>query len=595
MPDTVADTAAGPRADAAPASERFSRSQKAFTLAGALLGLMLAALDQTIVATAGPAIQADLRIAPEHYPWLTTAYLVASTMMVPVWGKLSDLLGRRAVLIAGIAVFLTGSFLCGAARTTLVLILCRAVQGLGSAALFTGSLAVVADLFPPRDRGKYQGLFGAVFGLSSVIGPLAGGFITDALGWHWVFFINLPVGALALALILLRMPPLKPEGLHGGKLDVVGAVALALAVVPLLLALSLGHGASAPRAGGFAWSSAPILGLFALSAVAGALFIWRERRAKEPLLDPSLFRLRAFTAGNAAVFTIGAVFLASVTFLPLFMVNVVGLSATHSGLTLTPLTLGVVAGNVLSGQLVSRMGRYKTLMVGSLLFLMGGFAVMAFTLTPDSSQAEVTVKMVLVGLGLGPSIPLYTVAVQNAVPPQRIGVATSATTFFRQLGMTVGVALLGTVFAGTLGRELTTRTEQATQGLPQDVRQELQASSPNGLGHALGGEGAPAGSRFQPEEVKAKLRQGFAEERRQASQSLHGTDEARAHAKLDANEARALSTVDRVERALKESFTRATMAVYRFAIFVALAALLVTLLLPEMPLRRGAPRQAVAE
>lgn len=583
MADTAADTA--PDSRAAPASERFSRSQKAFTLAGALLGLLLAALDQTIVATAGPTIQADLHIAPEHYPWLTTAYLVASTMMVPVWGKLSDLLGRRAVLVAGIAVFLTGSFLCGAARSTLVLILCRAVQGLGSAALFTGSLAVVADLFPPRDRGKYQGLFGAVFGLSSVIGPLAGGFITDSLGWHWVFFINLPVGALALALIFLRMPPLRPEGVHGGKLDVPGAAALAVGVVPLLLALSLGHGASS-RAGGFAWGSAPLLGLFALSAVGLGLFVWRERRAEEPLLDPSLFHLRAFSAGNAAVFLIGAVFLASVTFLPLFMVNVVGLSATHSGLTLTPLTLGVVAGNVLSGQLVSRLGRYKGLMVGALLFLMGGFAVMGFTLTPDSSQAEVTVKMVLVGLGLGPSIPLYTVAVQNAVPPQRIGVATSATTFFRQLGMTVGVAFLGTVFAGTLGRELHARTRQLTRGLPPDVQRELHASAPGGPG----GEGAPQGQKFQPEQVKAKLRDGFSEERRQA---LREGPEARA--RVDADEARALSTVDRMERALKESFTRATMAVYRVAILVALAALLVTLLLPELPLRRGAPRKAPAE
>ncbi|WP_208719181.1 MDR family MFS transporter [Corallococcus sicarius] len=591
MADTAAHTAdPGPIDVAAPASERFSRSQKAFTLSGALLGLLLAALDQTIVATAGPAIQADLHIAPEHYPWLTTSYLVASTMMVPVWGKLSDLLGRRAVLVAGILVFLTGSFLCGVCRSTLTLILCRAVQGLGSAALFTGSLAVVADLFPPRDRGKYQGLFGAVFGLSSVIGPLAGGFITDALGWHWVFFINLPVGALALALIFLRMPPLKPEGVHGSRLDLSGALWLAVAVVPLLLALSLGHGAATPRPGGFAWGSAPILGLFTLSAVGLGLFVWRERRAKEPLLDPSLFRLRAFTAGNAAVFIIGAVFLASVTFLPLFMVNVVGLSATHSGLTLTPLTLGVVAGNVLSGQLVSRLGRYKAVMLGSLLLLGVGFAVMAFTLTPDSSQAEVTVKMVLVGLGLGPSIPLYTVAVQNAVPPQRIGVATSATTFFRQLGMTVGVALLGTVFAGTLGREMTARTAQATQGLPQDVRQELRAAAPGGLGGGLGGgESAPAGERFQPDAVKARLRQGFAEER-QASQSLPGPEGAQARARVDADEAHALSTVDRVERALKESFTRATTAVYRFALFVALAALLVTLLLPELPLRRGPGR-----
>jgi len=407
-----------------PAFPAFTRAQKVFTLLGALLGLLLAALDQTIVATAGPAIQADLRIPASLYAWLTTSYMVASTMMVPVWGKLSDVLGRRTVLAAGILVFLAGSFLCGMARSTLALILFRAVQGLGSAALFTAALAVVADLFEPRERGKYQGLFGAVFGVSSVVGPLVGGFITDHLGWHWVFFVNLPVGAVALALVLLRMPRLRPHGAGRGGLDLPGAGALAMAVVPLLLALSLGQGGG----GAWGWSSWRILGLLALAGVGTAVFLRVEARAEEPLLDLKLFRLRAFSAGNAAVFIIGAVFLSGVVFLPLFMVNVVGLSATRAGLTITPLTLGVVAGNVLSGQWVSRLGRYKVLLLGSLVLLTVGFALMGLTLTPESTQAEVTVKMVLVGLGLGPSIPLYTQAIQNAVPPQRIGVATSSAT-----------------------------------------------------------------------------------------------------------------------------------------------------------------------
>lgn len=578
-----------PPEDTAAPLPAFTRAQKVFTMTSALLGLLLAALDQTIVATAGPAIQADLAIPPSLYPWLTTAYLVASTMMVPVWGKLSDLLGRRAVLVAGITVFLTGSFLCGVSESTVALILFRAVQGLGSAALFTAALAVVADLFSPRERGKYQGLFGAVFGVSSVVGPLAGGFITDHLGWHWVFFINLPVGAVALALIFLRMPALKPAGARAGTLDLAGAAALALAVVPLLLALSLGRGSHARGEGGFPWGSWEILGLFALAAVGTGLFIWRERRAPEPLLDPALFRLRTFSAANAAVFIVGAVFLASITFLPLFMVNVVGLSATHSGLTLTPLTLGVVTGNVLSGQLVSRLGRYKALLLGSLLLLTVGFAVMAFTLSPDSNQAEVTVKMVLVGLGLGPSIPIYTLAVQNAVPAQRIGVATSASTFFRQLGMTVGVAVLGTVFAATLGNELSTRTAHATTGLSPEVRQELAASTPGSVG-----EGAPATRAFQPEAVKEKLREGFAQERREA-EALEGPAGTSARARVDANERQALSTVDRVERALKESFTKATTDVYRFAIVVALAAFAVSLLMPELPLRRTNASSPVAE
>ncbi|MBZ4411538.1 MFS transporter [Myxococcus sp. XM-1-1-1] len=594
MAPSAANTAAAPFT--------FTRAQRVFTMSGALLGLLLAALDQTIVATAGPSIQADLGISPALYPWLTTSYLVASTMMVPVWGKLSDLLGRRVVLAAGIVVFLLGSFLCGVSRSTLTLILYRAVQGVGSAALFTASLSVVADLYPPRERGKYQGLFGAMFGLSSVVGPLAGGFITDRLGWHWVFFINLPVGAVALALVLSRMPALKPPGASRGRLDVTGAVLLALAVVPLLLALSLGRGAEqVAHGGGWAWSSWQVLGLFALAAVGTVLFLREERRAQEPLLDLKLFQDRTFALGNAAVFVIGAVFLSGVVFLPLFMVNVVGLSATHAGLTLTPLTLGVVAGNILSGQLVSRIGRYKGLMLGSLVVLMVGFTVMGFTLTPTSTQTEVTVKMVLVGVGLGPSIPLYTLAIQNAVSPQRIGVATAMATFFRQLGMTLGVALLGAVFATTLSHQLGTRVASATEGLPPKLRAELASAVPG----VDGSEAGPAQSAFQAEKVKERVRAELEAERQalqrpevreQRAKETAPSDAreqpaaASALSAVDAKEQRALEAVDRTALALKESFTRAVEAVYRCAIFVALLAFLVTLRLPEQPLQRGRAR-----
>jgi len=570
----MAPSAAHAPDDTPPATfPAFTRSQKVFTLLGAVLGLLLAALDQTIVATAGPAIQADLRIPASLYPWLTTSYLVASTVMVPVWGKLSDLLGRRAVLAAGILVFLAGSFLCGVSRSTVALILFRAVQGLGSAALFTAALAVVADLFEPRERGKYQGLFGAMFGLSSVVGPLVGGFITDRLGWHWVFFINLPVGAVALGLVLSRMPRLKPRQEDGGGLDLPGALALAVAVVPLLLALSLGQG----NDGAWAWRSWRIQGLFALAVLGLVAFLWVEARAKEPLLDLSLFRLRAFSAGNAAVFIIGASFLSGVVFLPLFMVNVVGLSATRSGLTIMPLTLGVVAGNVLSGQLVSRMGHFKALLLGSLVLLIAGFAIMGFTLTPDSTQAEVTVKMVLAGIGLGPSIPLYTLAIQNAVPPQQIGVATAAATFFRQLGMTLGVALLGTVFATTLSSELSARMAQATAALPQAVRAELDRATPD-----LSAEGGPTGQVFHAPDVKARLHAEFEAERRRVEAGP--TPEVRA--KVDAEERQALAAVDAADRAVKESFTRGVSAVYHVALLLAVVALLVTLLLPEQHLRR---------
>lgn len=435
-------------------AQELTPAQRAFTLLGVLLGLLLAALDQTIVATAGPAIQADLDMAPTVYPWLTTAYLVASTVMLPVYGKLADLFGRRPVLVAGILVFVGASLLCGLSRTTLVLVLFRALQGAGSAALFTSAFTVVADLYPPAVRGRYQGLIGAVFALASVVGPLVGGFITDHFGWHWVFLVNGPVGAVALAFILTRMPVLRPPRRGGPlRLDIPGALALAVAVVPLLLALSLGHSAEAPGAG-LAWGSWQVVGLFALSAVGTGLFLLAEARAAEPILDLGLFRNRVFSVGNLAVFVLGAGFLSAVVFLPLFMVNVVGLSATRSGLTLVPLTMGVVAGNVLAGQLVSWLGHYKRLMLLSLGVLLVGNSLMAFTLSTDSTQAEVTLKMVLVGLGMGPSLPLYTLAIQNAAPARQVGVATSSIAFFRQMGSTLGVAVLGTIFGVVLGSAL---------------------------------------------------------------------------------------------------------------------------------------------
>ena len=574
------DTATAMASPAPAAAAVFTRSEKAFTLAGALLGLLLAALDQTIVATAGPAVQADLGIAASLYPWITTSYLVASVVMVPLWGKLSDLFGRRSVLVAGIGIFLTGSFLCGVAWDTMSLILFRAVQGLGSAALFTSAFAVAADLFPPAERGKYQGLFGGVFALSSVVGPLAGGFITDALGWHWVFFINLPVGALALAVIFLRMPALRPQRTARPKLDLAGAACLVLVVVPLLLALSLGRGDGhgVPGELGFAWGSWQVLGLFALAVVGVGLFLAREARASEPVLDLRLFQDKTFALGNLAVFIIGAGFLSAFTFLPLYMVNVLELSATRSGLTIIPLTLGVVAGNVLSGQLVARVGRYRGLMLVSLAVLSVAFTVMGFTLSASSSQATVTAKMVLMGLGMGPSIPLYTLAIQNSVQPRQLGVATSSATFFRQLGMTVGVALMGTVFAGTLASELRTGTAQALEAAPAPLREQLFVSAPGTVG-----EGAAPGQVFRAGEVKSRLRGSFEEQRRQA----RAAGDTAALARVDTAEEQALATVERVRQATKQAFTRATSAVYRMCIGVALLALLVTVLLPERPLRSG--------
>ena len=286
--------------------QELTRDQKIYSMLGTLLGLLLAALDQTIVATAGPVIQKDLKIEPSLYVWLTTAYLVASTVLVPIYGKLSDIYGRRRILVVAISVFLLGSLLCGLAQTPLQLILFRAVQGAGSAGLFTSAFAVVADLFPPQERGKYQGLFGAVFGLSSVFGPLVGGFLTDTVGWHWCFFVNLPIGAFALLLIATRMPPLKQARATNPAIDFAGAATLSVAVVPLLLALSLGKTTVHPGETGFLWDSWQLLTMFGIAVVGILLFITVELRAADPILDMRLFGNRAFALGNLAAFVAGA-------------------------------------------------------------------------------------------------------------------------------------------------------------------------------------------------------------------------------------------------------------------------------------------------
>lgn len=494
-----------------------TRREKLQTLAGMALAMFLAALDQTVVATAGPEMQRSLGMDASLYAWITTAYLVSSTVLVPVYGKLSDLLGRKKVIVFGVIVFVGASVLCGVAQSAAQLIAFRALQGVGSASLFTSAFAVIADLFPPAERGRYSGLFGAVFGVSSLVGPLLGGFITDHFGWHWVFFINLPLGAIALGFIVARMPPLKPQLAYTPRVDVPGAVLLAVGVVPLLVALTLGKPEVQPGQLGYLWTDWPVVTLFVVAALGLGSFVWWQLRAKEPLVDLRLFRNPTVRWGLATTFLMGGAFLTPMVFLPLFMVNVVGVTATQSGLTISPLVLGVVAGNVLSGQLVSRFGRYKPLMLGSMVLQLAGFAVMAFTLSPESTQGEVTVKMVLLGLGLGPSMPLYTIAIQNAVEPRQLGVSTAMVTFFRQMGSTVGIAVVGSLFAVTLTQQMTTRLASATAGLPPELVQRFT----RGGGVAPTEEGAPM-TRFDAVAVKRAASQQLDNAKAVAVRALDG-------------------------------------------------------------------------
>jgi EmrB/QacA subfamily drug resistance transporter len=474
-----------------------TQQQKTFTLIGAFLGVLLAALDQTIVSTAGPTIQKALNIDNALYSWITTAYLVASTVMVPIYGKLSDLYGRKPILLIGIGIFLLGSFLCGFANSAAFLIIARAIQGLGSAALFTSALSIISDMFPPAERGKYSGLFGAVFGLSSVVGPLVGGFLTDNISWQSNFYVNLPVGAIALFFIITKMPNLNVTQ-NKPTIDYLGAFWLIVGIVPLLLGLSLGKVETHAGELGYLWGSAEILGMFALSIIGIVAFIITERRAKDPLLDMGLFKNSTFAIGNAAAFVIGMGFLGAIVFLPLFMQRVVGVSATSSGFASIPLVMGLVIGNILSGQLVSRFGRYKPLMLTGLVIMVLGFGIAGFTLTVNSTYWEVFFKMIVMGLGLGPSIPLFTLAIQNAVSPTKIGVATASATFFRQMGSTIGVAILGSVFANVLSGDLKSKTAEIKADLP--VAMQSQFSSGGGIG-----EGGSSSNGFDAKKIKADI------------------------------------------------------------------------------------------
>jgi EmrB/QacA subfamily drug resistance transporter len=435
-----------------------STRDKTLTLVGVLLAMFLGALDQTIVSTALPRIVEDLN-GLDRYAWVATIYLLASTVLVPVYGKLADMYSKKRIELWAVSLFLIGSILCGLAGEfgTLPLlgdgmsqlIIFRAIQGLGGAGLFSMAFIVIADLYPPNVRGKYTGLVGATFGIASVIGPWVGGLLTDyggsiisgIEGWRWVFYVNLPFGALALWFIATKMPSLQPKG-ERRALDYLTAFFLITTLVPLVLALQLNKTT-------YPWGGATTLTLFAVSAVMLILFIVFSLRSSNPVLDLSLFKNRVFTTANLASFLLGAGFLSLVIFLPLFLQNVIGVKATASGLAVLPLSLGVVFGAIVSGQLVSRIGRYREIMLaGGVILAVGVFLLSRMTV--NTSATTVTLYMIICGLGVGPSLPLYTLAIQNAIDPRRVGQATSASQFFRQIGGTIGAAVMGTILASSI-------------------------------------------------------------------------------------------------------------------------------------------------
>jgi EmrB/QacA subfamily drug resistance transporter len=425
--------------------------------------LLLSALDQAIVSTAMPRIIEQLH-GMNMYAWVTTAYLLTSTVAVPIYGKLSDLYGRKPILIVGVVLFLAGSALCGLSGEfgdlpvlgsgMMQLVVFRAIQGLGGGALMSMTFAIIADLYPPRERGKLFGVFGSVFGLATIVGPFIGGFFTDhgtvtllnheVAGWRWVFYVNLPLGLLALFMVLYRMPKLRHGG--GGRVDYLGAALIVTTVTPLLLALTLG-GTTYP------WDSPSILGLFAAATVSLVLCIWVESRTVDAIVPLHLFRIRTFRIAVIAAFVVSMAFLGIVMFMPLYMQVVQGISATQSGVALLPMMAGLIVSSTLCGRLVSRTGRYKPFMVGGGLVLIVG-VILLVQIGPHTTTKDLAWRLAITGIGLGPTQNLFSLVIQNAVPFSELGVASSMSQFSRQIGSTVGVAIFGTFLSHSLHDEL---------------------------------------------------------------------------------------------------------------------------------------------
>jgi EmrB/QacA subfamily drug resistance transporter len=411
-----------------------------------MLVILLASLDQTIVATALPTIVGDLG-GLEHLSWVVTAYLLASTVTGPLYGKFGDLYGRKITLQVAIVIFLIGSALCGIAQNMPQLIAFRALQGLGAGGLLVTTIAVVGDIIPPRERGRYQGLFGAVFGVSTVIGPLLGGFFVDNLTWRWIFYVNLPTGAAALLVIGAVFHAQTTRVEH--EIDYVGAVTLAGGLSCVVLFTSLGGTT-------FAWDSPESITLMVLSVVLLTLFVVAERRAREAILPMELFRNRIFSVCAGIGFIIGVAMFGSVTYLPVFLQIVRGMSPTRSGLQLTPMMAGLLVTSIVAGRLISKWGRYRPFPIAGTAIMTVGMYLLS-RLDVNSTGAYTALSMLVLGLGLGMVMQVLVLAVQNAVDPRHMGAATSGTILFRQVGGSIGIAMFGAIFANRLQTELAAR------------------------------------------------------------------------------------------------------------------------------------------
>jgi EmrB/QacA subfamily drug resistance transporter len=429
--------------DAAQPAAELTHRAKMLVVFATLLGLFVAAMDQTVVATALPRIVSDLG-GFEKFSWVFTAYMLTSTVTAPIWGKLSDIYGRKIFQILGVSIFMVTSVLTGASQTMDQLIVFRALQGIGSGMIMASSFTVIADLFPPAERGRYQGLFAAVFGLSSIIGPAVGGALTDHASWRWAFYINIPVGMIALPVLWKVLPVIK----HGrqGRIDYLGAATLALAVTPLLLAFVWAGDT-------YAWDSPQVIALFVISFAMTLAFVYVEHVADDPIIPLYLFKSATYNIVSFITLLTGMAMFGTMVYVPLFVQGVIGASATNSGTVTAPMMLGLIVASTISGQMVSRTGKYKAISLFGLVVMGGGLYLLS-RMDEDTTRWVATAWMILLGFGVGAVMPTMNVVAQNSVPMRLLGVVTSNLTFYRSIGGTIGVAIMGTIVTTQMAANL---------------------------------------------------------------------------------------------------------------------------------------------
>jgi EmrB/QacA subfamily drug resistance transporter len=528
--------------------QQLDRRRLVLTMLGVMLALFLAALDQTIVSTALPRIVGELG-GLERLSWVVSAYLVTSTSLMPAIGRLSDLYGRKWLYIVGIGIFLLGSILSGLSQSMLQLILFRALQGVGAAFIFANSIAIIGDVFPPKDRGKWTGIISAVFGLASIVGPLLGGWFTDNLSWRWVFYINMPVGALAALVLLIYMPLIRDRSLKP-RIDYIGVALLTASVVCLVMALSLADVT-------YPWVSFQIIGLLVTFGVLLSLFILVESRAPEPVLPFTLFKSAIFNVSAVANVFIGIGMFGTILFLPMFIQGVVGRSATNSGILMLPMMGGAMFGSIVGGQLLARWSHYRILALVSLAIMSAGIFLFS-RMDISTSMAVVSRNMAITGVGMGGTMPLYPIVSQNAFPQAMVGVVSAMVQFFRNIGGAIGVSVMGSLMASRWSRAF-------LQELPDQVEA--------GLGDRLESVASP--SILTSPQAQAAVRDQLVQ--------LPGGD----------------AIFTQLFEAMRVALAVAIQNVFFIGFFLVLIAFVATLFLKEIPLRKrnvmGPTEEAVPE